>query len=82
MNSWDKFDDRKLPDNLCEKAQSFPESSMCANQVTLIFKDGKRKSNVILADGAWIVKVNGIKIENGDDLDFDPNDVEDILSEV
>ena len=76
------WDDVKLPDKLCEKAQTFRESSMNANRVTLTMKDGRRISNVILAEGAWIAKIGSKLITRGEDLDFDPKDVEDISSEV
>jgi len=82
MIDWSKWDDIKLPDVLCQKAQTFPESSMNANRVTLIMKDGRRICNVILADGAWIAKIGDKMISNGQDLDFDLKEVQDIKSEV
>ncbi len=77
-----QWDDIKLPDPLCEKAQTFPESSMNANRVTITMKDGRRIYNVILAEGVWIAKIGNKMIKDGKDLDFDPREIQDIKSEV
>lgn len=82
MTDLSQWDDIKLPDALCEKAQNFPESSMNANRVTITMKDGRRVYNVILADGAWIAKIGNKMIKSAKDLDFDPKEIQDIKSEV
>ena len=82
MTDLSKWDDVKLPDALCQKAQQFPESSMNANRVTITLKDGRRIFNVILAEGAWIAKIGDKMVKSGCDLDFTPEDVADIKSEV
>jgi hypothetical protein len=82
MTDWTQWDDRKLPEKLCEKVQSFPESSMSANRVTLTLSNGTLIHNVIIADGAWIAKIGDKMIKTGKDLDFNPSEIEDITSEV
>ena len=82
MTDLSQWDDVKLPDALCAKAQTFRESSMNANRVTITMKDGSRIPNVILAEGAWIAKVGNKLIKSGKDLGFDLKEIQDIKSEV
>ncbi len=72
----------RLPDLLVEKALSFPEYSMGAYKVTLTLADGRRVSHVFLAWGQDIIRIGSRDVTGPDDLDFEPNDIADMVSEV
>jgi hypothetical protein len=67
-----------LSDDLAAKADRFPESSYGATTVTLILASARRIDNVVLS-GARIVKVGDRMISGARDLDFNPEEVTDIV---
>jgi hypothetical protein len=71
----------RVPQDVGDKAQSFPESSYGAQRVTLLLADGRRVPHVSLAGDA-IVKVDTRPVRSPADLDFVPGDVVDAVSEV
>jgi hypothetical protein len=72
----------EIPNNLSDKAASFPESSYGANKVTFILMDGRRISEVYLAWGKEIVKIRNRSIHNIEDLDFVVSEISDVISEI
>jgi hypothetical protein len=68
-----------LPTSLAEKAVTFPECSYGACKAKLVLNSGKVISNVTLAWGSEIVKLNGMPITSTSNLPFDLKDVVDVL---
>ena len=72
----------QLSEAIVEKINSFPESSQGSSRVTLVLADGRQIPKVYVAWGEVIVKVGGRQIRDLSDLDFQPRDVVDAISEV
>jgi len=71
----------KLPTKLSDKASIFPETGYGASTVTLLLQDGRKIRNVILAWGSEIIKIDGILIEEIENLGFEIRDIADVLPE-
>jgi len=73
---------REIPNNLSDKAASFPESSYGVNRVTLVLGDGRKVNEVYLAWGKEIVKIRNRSIKSMEDLNFDITKIVDVISEI
>jgi hypothetical protein len=66
-----------LPDSLADKAAGFPECSYGVNRATLILKNGRRFSRVLVAWGREIIEIDGKRVEEETDLEFSLNEIAD-----
>jgi hypothetical protein len=73
-----RFMSLRIPDELADKANSFPESSYGAITVTLILSDGRRIENVILAWASEIVKLKGRDVVSARDVGFTVSEIVDV----
>jgi hypothetical protein len=69
----------RIPGELADKANYFPESSYGATTVTLILSDGRRIDDVILACASEIVKVKGRDVTDAGDLGFGVGEIVDVI---
>ena len=69
-----------LPDELGDKAASFPESSYGATLVTLVLKNGSRIPHVHVA-GRDVIKATGSQ-EESRLATIRPSEIADVISEV
>lgn len=67
-----------LPKQIQEKIAAMPETSHGANRVTLILKDGRRISDVVVAWSDEVVKVGGREVKKTEDLGFVFGDIVDV----
>lgn len=77
-----KIMSREIPNNLSDKAASFPESSYGVNRVTLVLRDGRKVEEVYLAWGREIEKIRNRSIKSIQDLDFNITKIVDVFSEI
>ena len=68
-----------LPENLAEKAATFPESSYGATTLTLVLRDGTHVPHVHVA-GRHVIKATGIQEETLLTM-LDPTTIVDVLRE-
>ncbi len=71
-----------IPDKLGDKASRFRECAYGVTRATLVLSDGRHVHEVLLAWGREIVQVGSRKVAGSQDLDFDPEDIVDVVSEV
>ena len=63
----------RLPDDIAERVQGFPESSMGAKTVSVRVSDGRMFSGVVVAWDREVVRVNGHEV-----IPFRAEDVVDV----
>jgi len=68
-----------LNESIQAKIGYIPESSMGAQNVTLVLKNGSRVPNVTVAWGRVIVGIDGSRVDKETDLEFKAEDVVDVL---
>lgn len=66
---------RRLPDGVAEKVLTFRESSMGANRVTLVLRDGSKIPGVVIAWGRELVR-------GPSSPDFRVEDIVDVIDET
>jgi len=71
-----------IPDKLGDQASRFRECAYGVTRATLILADGRHVHEVLLAWGREIIQIGSRKIVGLDDLDFQPEDVVEVISEV
>jgi hypothetical protein len=68
----------RIPARFAPKVSGFPECSYGAVRVTLLLKNGRAVYDVILGDDS-IAKVGQKLIRSASDLDFSPEDIEEVV---
>jgi len=72
----------QLPESISDKVKNFPEYRMGANRVKLVLKNGAVINDVYIAWSTSIVKIGNKLVESSDQLNFEVDDIYEVIDDA